>query len=311
MTAGPRLGPGPAVLAFDVGGTDTKSALVDEHGAIRELVRTPTADGPDRPAAVVSAVAELSSRLRAAHPDVRVAATGVVVPGLVDEATGTGVFAANLGWRDVPFLDMLTAALDTPVAFGHDVRSAGRAEVELGAARGLSDVVVMAIGTGIAGAIVLGGRPHAAGGYAGELGHTLADPHGEPCPCGAVGCLETIASAGAIARRYSARTGRTVAGARDVLAASRAGDHVASAVWDDAVGALATHIARLAATIAPEAVVIGGGLAEAGDDLFEPLDARVDGLLSFHRRPRLLRAALGEDAGVLGAALAAREVVSA
>ena len=305
------LGPGEAVLAFDVGGTDMKSALVDRHGRVLGLRRTPTPLGDGEPAAaVVDALAELAAEHRAALPDVHPVAAGVSVPGLVDEQAGVGIFASNLGWRDAPIRALAERALGLPVAFGHDVRAAGDAEHRLGAARGYGDVVVLAIGTGIAGALVLGGHPYAGGGYAGELGHALSDPDGEPCACGARGCLETIASAGAVARRYAAASGIAVPGAREVLAAAEAGDADAIRVWDDAVRALAEALARLVATVAPEAVVIGGGLAQAGPALFDPLGERLDALLSFHRRPVLLQAQLGDDAGLLGTALAARDLAN-
>jgi glucokinase len=271
-----------------------KSALVDRHGRVLGLRRTPTPLGDGDPAAaVVAALAELAA-----------------LPGLVDEQAGVGIFASNLRWRDAPIRALAERALGLPVAFGHDVRAAGDAEHRLGAARGFGDVVVLAIGTGIAGALVLGGHPYAGGGYAGELGHALSDPGGERCPCGARGCLETIASAGAVARRYTAASGIAVPGARDVLAAAHAGDADAVRVWDDAVRALAEALARLVATVAPEAVVIGGGLAQAGPALFDPLRERLDALLSFHRRPVLLQARLGDDAGLLGTALAARDLAN-
>ncbi|RXZ66888.1 ROK family protein, partial [Agromyces albus] len=272
----------------------------------------PTPRDPADPAgAIVAALAGLARKHLAEAPGARVAAAGVSVPGLVDERTGMGIFASNLGWRDAPIRSLAEEAIRLPIAFGHDVRAAGDAEHRLGAARGYGDVVVLAIGTGIAGSIVLGGRPYSGGGFAGELGHALSDPRGERCACGAVGCLETIASAGAIARRYTAASGTAVTGARDVLAAAKAGDTVAERVWDDAVEALAEQLARLVAMIAPEAVVIGGGLAQAGPALFTPLGERLDGLLSFHRRPALVQAQLGDDAGLLGTALAARDLASA
>ncbi|WP_448812017.1 ROK family protein [Agromyces bauzanensis] len=303
------LGPGEAVLAFDVGGTDTKSALIDRHGRVLGLRRTPTPrDDVDPAGAVVASFAELARAHAAEVPDVHPVAAGVSVPGLVDERAGVGIFSSNLGWRDAPIRELAERALGLPVAFGHDVRAAGDAEHRLGAAQGYGDVVVLAIGTGIAGALVLDGRPYAGGGYAGELGHALSDPDGERCTCGARGCLETIASAGAIARRYAAATGVAVPGAREVLAAAEAGDADAIRVWDDALRALAEALARLVATVAPEAVVIGGGLAQAGPALFEPLRARLDALLSFHRRPVLVQARLGDDAGLLGTALAARDL---
>lgn len=310
-TGRPVLGPGAAVLAFDVGGTDTKSALVDRDGRVVGLRRTATPIDPSDPAgSVVDSLAALARTHLAEQPGLEAVAVGLSVPGIVDEVTGVGVFASNFGWRDAPIRDLGERAFGLPVAFGHDVRAAGDAEHRLGAARGYDDVIVLAIGTGIAGSIVLDGRPLAGGGFAGEIGHSLADPHGERCACGAIGCLETIASAGAIARRYAAASGVPVLGAREVLAAAAAGDAVAAGIWNDALDALADSLARLTATIAPQAVVIGGGLSQAGADLFDPLRERLDARLSFHRRPELIRALLGDDAGLLGTALAARDLAA-
>ncbi|MGE3193095.1 MAG: ROK family protein [Microbacteriaceae bacterium] len=304
------LGPGPAVLAFDVGGTDIKSALVDSAGSFSQVRRTPTTRGVDAARAITASLAELASPLVAAAAS-PVAAAGVSVPGLVDEAAGIGVLSANLGWRDAPIRDLATRALGLPVAFGHDVRAAGVAEQAFGAARDARSAVVVVIGTGIAGAIILDGRPYAGQGFAGEIGHSLAVPDGELCPCGARGCLETVASAHSIARRYTAETGEQVRGAREVLVAALGGDAAAARIWDSAVDALAQSLARLVALLAPEVIVIGGGLSGAGDALFRPLGTRLDELLSFHARPRLVRAELGDDAGLLGTAIAARRLAGA
>ena len=306
------LGPGEAVLAFDVGGTDTKSAVVDRRGRVLGLRRTPTPRDRDDPAgAVISSLAALARDHLDQFPDVRPAAAGLSVPGLVDERAGLGIFASNLGWRDAPLREIAERELGLPVALGHDARAASDAEYRLGAARAYGDVVVITIGTGIAGGLMLGGRPYTGGGFAGEIGHALSDPEGERCACGSIGCLETISSAGAIARRYSAASGIAVPGALEVLDAAAAGDVDAVRIWDDALRALAEQLARLVAILAPEAVVIGGGLAQAGPALFEPLGERLDALLSFHRRPALVRARLGDDAGLLGTALAARDLADA
>ena len=303
------LGPGEVVLAFDVGGTDTKSAIVDADGRVLGVTRTPTPlDGERTADAVVAHVAELAAGLRDAHPGLQPVAAGLLVPGIVDAERGVGVYASNLGWHDAPIRDLAEAALGLPVAFHHDVTAASWAEHRLGAARAYDDVVVLVIGTGIAGSLILDGRPHLGGGYAGEIGHSpVAD--GPQCPCGAWGCLEAVASAGAIVRRYTERAGEPVAGAREVLALAQAGDPDAAAVWEGALDGLAFAVAQLAATVAPEAIVIGGGLSRAGDALFAPLTSRVDARLSFHRRPLLVPAQLGQDAGLLGAALIARERV--
>jgi glucokinase len=231
------------------------------------------------------------------------AAIGLVVPGVVDEAAGLAVFSANLGWRDLPLRDLLEERTGLPVAFGHDVRAGGLAEGALGAARGVRDFLFLALGTGVAGAAVLDGRPYAGGGYAGEIGHVVVEPGGRECGCGARGCLETVASAGAIAARYG--HGATAA---QVAARCAAGDPDARRVWREAVDALAGALAMYVGALAPAAIVVGGGLAEAGDQLLAPLGAALDERLTFQRRPRLCRAALGDQAGRLGAALLAWEL---
>jgi len=154
--------------------------------------------------------------------------------------------------------------------------------------------------------IIIDGHAHFAGGYAGEIGHSIVDLAGARCFCGARGCLETVASAGAIARLYQEITGIRPTGAREVLEHARADDPVARKVWDDALDALALSIAQLTAFLAPQAILIGGGLAQAGDALFAPLRERADALLSFHRRPELVPAIIGENAGLIGTALRAR-----
>lgn len=297
---------GASVLTVDVGGTDLKSALSDAAGTLADVRRFGTPRSADHPGdAVVERTVELLNEYRLAWPDRPIGAIGMIAPGLVDEVRGVGVFSANLGWRDYPFAERVNAITGLPVTFGHDVGAAGEAEVRLGAAQGLSDVVVMIIGTGIAAAVFCGGQRVQGGGFAGEVGHAQV-PGGERCACGAMGCLETVGSAGAIARRYSQRSGVAVDGAREVLKLAQSGDRHAADVVDDAVAALAFSVGQLAATLGTEAVVIGGGLAQAGEQLFDPLRRAVHNALSFHRRPRLLAARMGQDAGLIGAALRAR-----
>ncbi len=296
------------VIAVDVGGTETKAALVEAspEGArpVRELrVPTPRRDTGEATArAVVAEVVTLGKRLRGAEAP---AAIGLVVPGLVDEASGTGVYSANLGWRDFPFAAEVASAAGLPVAFGHDVRAGGLAELRLGAARGSRNAVVLPIGTGIAAALVVDGRVRA---LPGEVGHVDVG-HGDPCGCGQTGCVEARASSAAIARRYSSLTGRAVAGAADVAALLRAGDPAAAAVWREAVDALARGILLVAALLGPELVVLGGGLALAGPLLTDPLRGRLDELASFQRLPELRLAELGDGAGRLGAALLAIDML--
>jgi glucokinase len=305
------LGPGEPVLAVDVGGTDLKAALIDADGLLADLVRRPTPhDGARTAEAVLAEVVRVADDFRTAHPGLEPAALGLLVPGHVDDERGVAVLSENLQWREFPFRARAAAALGIPVSFSHDVRGAGEAERRLGAAAPYQDVVVMAIGTGIAGAIFVDGRLVTAGGLAGEMGHSRVAA-GPLCVCGGVGCLEAVASAAAIARRYNAATGSDVPGAREVLERAQAGDPDAVAVWESALDALALDLSHTVALLSPEAIVIGGGLSQAGDALFAPLADRLDRILTFQRRPALLRATIGENAGVIGAALRARDLLDA
>lgn len=294
------------VVGIDVGGTETKAVLTDAGGIVCRELREPTpAPGPDTAGEVVRLAAGLAGRLARTAP---VAAVGLVVPGVVGDVRGIGVYSESLGWRDVPFAALLGERTGLPVAFGHDVRAGGLAESRFGAAAGFHDVMFLPIGTGIAAALVLDGRPHVASGYAGEIGHVpVAD--GPPCSCGLAGCLESVASAAAIARRYVERSGHDVAGAVEVARRVASGDRAATAVWEEALDALALALCWAAGVLAPDAVVIGGGLSQAGPLLFEPLARRVAANLTFHKRPAIVPAALGDRAGCLGATLLATAVV--
>lgn len=302
----------PAYLLFDIGGTDIKAALAAPDGTLHAVLRSPTPRAGEADAASILAELDiLRGRLQAGSPELAPVAAGVVVCGTVDEREGIGVFSSNLGWRNVPFRNICSQRFGLPTGFGHDVGAAGEAELALGAGRLLGErarnTAVLVIGTGIAGALFVDGRRLDAGGFAGEIGHA-AVPGGGDCPCGARGCLETVGSAAAIARSYTRATGIEVDGARGVLARRRAGDPDAARSWNEAIDALSYSIAQLCASIGPEAVIIGGGLAQAGDDLLVPLRAAVAARLSFHRLPEIITAELGQDAGLRGSWLRAQAV---
>ncbi|MBD0695425.1 ROK family protein [Streptomyces sp. CBMA123] len=301
------------VIALDVGGTGIKAALVGIDG--EPLHRTSRETRRERgPAAVVASVLDFAAELRAEGErrfGESALAAGVAVPGILDSGTGTVVYAANLGWRDVPLGTLLAQRLDgVPVAFGHDVRTGGLAEQRIGAGRGVDRFVFLALGTGIAGAIGLGGRiePGAHGG-AGEIGHIAVRPGGLPCACGGLGCLEQYASAAAVGRAWAAASGRPGADAADCVRALQDGDSRAREVWDGAVAALADGLVVTVTLLDPARVIIGGGLAEAGDALFGPLRAAVEERLTFQRMPEIVPAALGDAAGCLGAGLLAWDLL--
>ena len=299
-----------------MGGSTIKGELVGADHRPLASARVATPRGPD-PAGdpdgtlVLDAVAALAADLlRAAPPGGPPScAVGVGVPGIVEPSAGVVAFSANLGWRDVPVGRRLGAALGRPVVISHDVAAAGLAEMRLGAGRGVRDVLFVVIGTGMAAAALVGGRMLTGGaGQAGEIGHLRLRPDGPACGCGARGCLETLASARAVAEAYTARTGRPVSGAAEVVAALGT-DPDARAVWADAVGALADGLLITQAVLAPARVVLGGGLAAAGQALLDPLEAALRERATVQRVPELRLAELGERAGVVGAALAAREAI--
>ncbi|MEV0606658.1 ROK family protein [Polymorphospora rubra] len=300
------------VVALDVGGTGMKCALVRPDGRVHHTERHPT--GADRgPDAVIDTILDVAEGLagKAQADGLEVVAAGVAVPGVVDEVAGVARWSANVGFRDVPLRDLLATRLGRPAALGHDVRVGGIAEARLGSGRGSDHVLFVAIGTGIAAAHVVGGSAFAgAHGAAGELGHIVVRPGGPRCGCGQLGCLETIASASAVGRRYSEISG-SPATAAQVAGHAAAGDPVAADVWRETVEALANGLLTAQALFDPEVVVLGGGLAEAGAVLLDPLRAALRRRLTFHREPRLVRANLGDEAGCVGAALLALDTLEA
>ena len=291
------------VAAIDVGGTSIKSALVAEDLTVVHTLRTPTRRIDD--SVDLHQIRELIQELRAQAGSATLVGVGLAVPGIVDERLGIARNAVNLGWRDLPLRDVLSDAVGLPVALGHDVRTGGLAEFTVGAATGVRNAMFMPIGTGIAAAVLVDGHRLDADGYAGEIGHVVVDPLGTMCGCGIRGCLETVASAAFIARNYATRSGRPVTRAAEVAAAVAAGDPDAVAVWERAVEGLATAITMATTLLAPEIVAVGGGLAESGDALLVPLRKALVGRTTFQRVPTLVRAALGDNAGCIGAGILA------
>jgi glucokinase len=289
------------IVALDVGGTSMKGAIMD-HGLDRTAtVRRPTPRGDAAVTAVLDTVADLVAQAGDAE------AVGIAVPGIVDDENGVAVWSENIGWRDVPFRDLIERRTGLPVAVGHDVRAGGTAELRLGAANGTRNSLVVPIGTGIAAAMVIDGHLCVGNGYAGEIGHMSVGAD-EPCVCGGTGCLEAVASGPAVARRYSRRTGRETA-AVEVAELVAKGEPDAVAIWAETVGWLGTALAAATVMAAPEVIVIGGGMSRAGDLLLTPLAEDIDARLTFHRRPRLTIARFADEAGCVGAGLWALDLL--
>jgi len=287
-------------LAIDVGGTSLKGELVDAGGTVLAARTAPTPRDPH----ARDAIAEVGRALLADAAGRPVVAAGVVVPGVVDPAAGVATYSANIGWRDLELVAALGDAWQLPVRIGNDVAAGGVAEHRTGAGRGVADQVFVSIGTGIAAALLSDGKLLSGdGGSTAELGHVVVRP-GTTCGCGGDGCLEAVASASAIARRYAALSGRSVTGARDVVD-HLTDDEVAQRVWGDAVEALADGLTTVALLFGPSLVVLGGGLGQAGDRLLDPLRAALAARSRVVSAPSLATARHGSRAGVVGAGLLA------
>jgi glucokinase len=297
---------GGVVLGVDVGGTGIKARVTDADGTVLLEHRVPTPrDDPDaiRLAEVVGELAARSSE-RVGPLD----ALGLVVPGVVDETTGVAVLTVNLGWHDVPVRERVRTALhaheiDIPIAFGHDVRAGALAEVRAtGSAVGLAtgSVGFVPVGTGLASALVVDGVVVGGHGWAGEIGQVRITGGRY-----AGARVEEIASAGAVARR--AGTGS----AHEAMLLVRDGDPAAVRVWDDCVEVLADALGWMTAVAGCHTIVVGGGLAESGTLLLDPLRSAVAHRLVGLRTPAIVPARHGDAAGAIGAGLMAQDLLAA
>jgi len=292
-------------LGIDVGGTNSKLAVLEVAGDRRVLLATATiSTGTGDPAEVIGRLADAGARLVAEHGPV--AAAGAGVPGLFDEASGRIVLFPNLppAWTGAPFGEPLAERLGLPVALINDARAFTLAESRMGAAAGCPTVVCLTLGTGVGGGVVIDGRLRfGPSGRAGELGHQVIDVDGPPCGCGNRGCVEAFAAGAALCRLGGQATPEAV------YAAAAAGNERAAAAVATVIGRLAVGIANLVTVLWPERVVVGGGVAAAGERLFGPLRAAVAAAspLVDPAAYEIVPAALGPGAGAIGAALWAAE----
>jgi glucokinase len=297
---------GPGVLGIDVGGTKIAAGVVDPAGGaiIRsETIATGTARGG---AAVLSDTVDLAEQL-IATADRRIVRIGVGVPQLVDN-DGRVRSAYNFDWRRLPVRERLSAL--APATIESDVRAAARAEARFGAGKGRRIFAYVTIGTGVSYCLAIDGRPHA--GANGFAIHFASSALHVPCDaCGHINApiLEEVASGPAIAAAFARRTGRSVAGADEVLAAAGAGDPAALDVAMSAADQLGPLVALVVNMLDPEAVVLGGGLGLAPGPYRDRLvaSARAHIWAESCRDLPIVPATLGTDAGIIGAALAACE----
>ena len=303
------------VIAADVGGTNIRTAIVDAAGTIHarhrkqaELHRLHAASAEAAAAEVLAALEEAFRPLLADAPDA--GAVGIGFPGFFRGDSGVLVASPNLpGLADFPLAERLQASLDLPVHVHNDALAACLGESRFGAGRGLTHLMHLTLGTGVGGGAIIDGVPYAGeGGMSMEIGHLrVVDPSlpdARACGCGGKGCLETYASASAVAARYAKATGRDWVSPVEIHARADKGETLARQVLEEAGAYLGQAIAEAAKLLDIRTVTVGGGLSQAWEWLYPPLIERMEARVIPPQRGkiRVLRSTLADDAGLLGAA---------
>ena len=306
-------------LGIDLGGTFIKGAVISEEGKIVTKSKTPTEHekGADK---VVENIAALCHELLAASGMKKedITAIGMGVPGMIDSDAGVVVTSNNLGWKNFPIADKLTALTGLPVKTANDANVAALGEVKFGGGKDLENAIMVTLGTGVGSGLVLDGRLYEGNQGAGaELGHSIIIKDGELCTCGRRGCLEAYASATALIRDTkramekhpdslmwkTAKTLDEVDGATAFK--NKENDPAAREVVDNYIGYLAAGLTNFANIFRPEAILLGGGVSAEGDGLIIPLAEAVSReIFAGDRGPQVAIkiAELGNKAGLLGAA---------
>ncbi len=301
-------------LGIDIGGTFIKGVLVDGNGKIICDGSVPTGCGSGGDT-MCKNIASLCADLQSSA-GVSAVAVGVGCAGMIAE-DGTVVFAGNLGLNNFPLAKKLSALLNMHVSVTNDANAAALGEAVFGAGKGYSDSVFITLGTGVGGGIIIGGKLFQGGKNVGaEIGHTVINHGGEKCTCGRKGCFEAYSSATALIRdtKRAMEEDKSSAmwkcGGLDKVTGKTAfdyadGDSAAKKVVEGYIYNLACGIINLANVFRPQAVILGGGVAEQGDRLIAPLQERLDKKIfggQSYAPVKIVKASLGNLAGALGAA---------
>ena len=310
-------------VGIDIGGTNLKAGLVDEEGHIlaRESIKIATLTDQDvLTEAMVTMTKNLAKDAGVAVEEI--GSVGIGVPGAVEIRAGSIIYTCNLPLKNVPIRRLFHKYLRLPLYVENDANCAAVGEYYAGAGRDSKRFVTITLGTGVGGGIIHNGKIfHGANGMAGEVGHMAIVSGGELCACGRRGCWEQYASASALKRmtrqaieenpgsilaRVVAENDGKVSG-RSAFIAAREGDSVGQAVCDEYIGYLATGIANLVNIFQPDTLAIGGGVSHERDEqLLYPLRKLVESEIvpcNHDKRTRIVKAELGNHAGIIGAAL--------
>ena len=316
--------PQPTVIGADIGGTSAKAAVVSSDGKIVARAQRAT----DVHAGTKTMIAVVEDLLgRSTDLDVEIRGVGVGAAGFIDSATGSVTFSPNLTYDDPKVADALTGRIGLPVVVDNDANAAAWGERAFGCAKGCDDVSLVTLGTGIGSGFIVAGRLiRGSTGAGAEIGHTIVDPRGPACGCGLRGCLEQLASGTAIARMAREAVGSDpesrivqLAGSaaeirsEDVSQAAGEDDETAREVLRQAGRSLGVGLSNVVNLFDPQVIVLGGGLVGIGEPYLGPArDQLFKMTTQQHRRPKRLDVtALGHDAGILGAAALAFDLLGA
>ncbi len=314
-------------IGIDLGGTGIKAGLVDESGSILYKLSCPTLVERGHEA-VIHDMAQLSLRVvsESGHSLEEVFSIGIGIPGMQDPRTGRVPFCTNLGWHDVPLVELMRREIDKPIFVNNDATVAGLAESVAGVSAGTRSSVFVTLGTGVGGGVILDGKLFlGAHGVATEIGHTITVAGGEKCSCGNRGCWERYASATALireGRRFceahpDCPLAREVLGdlskieARTVIDLAKAGDPDCARLFDNYCYHLTVGIVNLINMYDPEIIVLGGGVSKTGPFLLDKVNALLPEMIFLKEMPhaRIELARLGNDAGIIGAAMLSTQEV--
>ena len=311
-------------IGIDLGGTNIAVGVVSEEGRIVAKTSTPTLASRPYPELVRDMAACARKAMEEAGiTDEEVDSVGIGIPGVADKE-GVVIFCTNLGWRNVPLRAEFQQYMNKPVYIDNDATVAGWAEYQAGVSRGTNSSVFLTLGTGLGAGIVINGRIWAgAHGAGSELGHVVIEVDGVPCTCGKRGCTERYCSATAIIRMAREACAdapncaimRAVDGetdkieAKTVFDAAREGDTVAMQVFNRFIKYLTIAINNVISFLDPDMIILGGGVSRAGDFLLDAVKAALPKYLFYPTlpQPELRIASLGNDAGIIGAALLGKE----
>ena len=310
-------------IGVDIGGTNIKIGLVDDSLEILEQASIPFPHEGAQTVADRLAEAVRGVLSAAGITEAQLQSIGVVIPGSIDPTGEVVINAYNLGFHDVPFKKLIAAHFpNTPVFMAYDANGAALAELYKGAFGGCRTAVLLTLGTGLGGGIILNGKMFNGGMNQGtELGHAYLVDGGEHCTCGNNGCMEAYCAASALAREgaramqrdprglLSERSGGNAAliDAKMVVDCAKAGDVTAKRVFDEYIGHLSSACASFFNILDPEVIAIGGGLCGAGEFLFAPLRERITEKCFYKSHGAVVPAVMGNDAGIIGAAMLRRD----